>query len=160
MEYAASNSCMTDCFSPTRRSEIMSAIKSRDTTPEKLVRSIVHKMGFRFVLHSKHLPGTPDIVLPRHRKIILVHGCFWHMHSKCNRSKSPETNKDFWVAKQTANAARDKRTVSKLRRLGWRVLIVWQCELRTPEKLQARIERFLFSQAQEIAPSANSVLSS
>ena len=135
--------CMADCFSKMRRSEIMGNIKSRDTNPEKLVRAEIHRLGFRFTLHSKKLPGTPDIVLPRHRKIILVHGCFWHMHKNCNKSKAPKTNSEFWIAKQARNATRDKMVASKLRKLGWSVLTVWQCELRRPEKLRKRLEKFL-----------------
>lgn len=134
---------MTDVFSKEKRSWIMSRVKGRDTKPEILVRSFVHRMGFRFRLHRRDLPGNPDIVLPRHGKIIFVHGCFWHGHKQCRRSKRPTTNKVFWNKKLDENIERDKRFRRKLRRMGWKVLIVWQCETRKPEKLIGKLERFL-----------------
>jgi len=134
---------MTDVFSREKRSWIMSRVKGRNTKPEKLVRSFVHRMGFRFRVHRRDLPGNPDIVLARHKKVIFVHGCFWHGHKRCQRSKRPTTNKDFWNKKLDENIERDKRFRRKLRRMDWKVLIVWQCETRKPEKLLGKLERFL-----------------
>ena len=134
---------MTDVFSKDKRSWIMSRVKGRDTKPETLVRSFVHRMGFRFRLHQRDLPGKPDIVLPRHNKVIFVHGCFWHGHKQCPRSKRPTTNERFWNKKLDGNIERDKRFRRKLRRTGWKVLVVWQCETRNLEKLLEKLERFL-----------------
>jgi len=133
-----------DVFPKEKRSWIMSRVKGRDTKPEILVRSFVHRMGFRFRVHRRALPGHPDIVLPRHRKVIFVHGCFWHGHKRCRRAMRPTTNQDFWNKKLDGNIERDRRFQSKLRRMGWKVLIVWQCEIRKPEKLLSRLERFLY----------------
>jgi DNA mismatch endonuclease (patch repair protein) len=121
----------------------MSRVKGRDTKPEILVRSFVHRMGFRFRIHRRDLPGNPDIVLSRHGKAIFVHGCFWHGHKQCRRSKRPTTNKSFWNKKLDANIERDERFRKKLRRMGWKVLVVWQCETRKPEKLLGKLERFM-----------------
>jgi len=134
---------MSDVFSPEKRSWIMSRVKGRDTKPEILVRSFVFRMGFRFRLHQRKLPGTPDIVLPRHRKVIFVHGCFWHGHKGCSRSKRPSSNVRFWNNKLDANIRRDKRFRRQLRRMGWKSLVVWECETRSPEKLLHKLERFL-----------------
>jgi DNA mismatch endonuclease (patch repair protein) len=134
---------MTDVFSKEKRSWIMSRVKGRDTKPEILVRSFVHRMGFRFRVQRRDLPGNPDIVLPRHGKVILVHGCFWHGHKRCPRSKRPTTNKGFWNKKLDRNIERDKQFRRMLRSMGWKVLVVWQCETRKPEKLLGKLERFL-----------------
>ncbi|MBW1701617.1 MAG: DNA mismatch endonuclease Vsr [Deltaproteobacteria bacterium] len=134
---------MTDVFSQEKRSWIMSRVKGRDTKPEILVRSFIFRMGFRFRLHRRDLPGTPDIVLPRHGKVIFVHGCFWHGHKRCPRSKRPTTNENFWNKKLDGNIKRDKRYRRELRHMGWKVLIVWECETKNPEKLLRKLERFL-----------------
>ncbi len=134
---------MTDVFSQEKRSWIMSRVKGRDTRPEILVRSFIFRMGFRFCLHRRDLPGTPDIVLPRHGKVIFVHGCFWHGHKRCPRSKRPTTNENFWNKKLDGNIKRDKRYRRELRQTGWKVLIVWECETKNPEKLLRKLERFL-----------------
>ncbi|MBK8541814.1 MAG: DNA mismatch endonuclease Vsr [Ardenticatenia bacterium] len=122
---------MADVFPQDKRSWIMSRVRSRDTRPERTVRSLVHRMGYRFRLHGRDLPGHPDIVLPRHKKAILVHGCFWHGHEQCPRSKRPATNAAFWAKKLDGNIARDSAYLDELRRLGWGVLVVWECETRT-----------------------------
>src|ERR1019366_1014529 len=132
-----------DNVTQRRRSEIMSSIGSSNTQPEKTVRSMVHGMGYRFRLHVRRLPGTPDIVLPRHKKIILVHGCFWHGHVRCLKGRPPKTNLDFWTPKLAANRKRDRAVAAKLRRLGWDVLIIWQCQLRRPDALQTVLRAFL-----------------
>jgi len=133
---------MPDVFTPEKRSWVMSRIGSRNTSPERLVRSLLHSLGFRFRLHQKKLPGHPDIVLPKHRKVIFVHGCFWHGHG-CRRGKRPETHQDFWDRKIEQNRRRDVVTLSTLEDLGWRSLVVWQCETRDHQQLKARLLHFL-----------------
>ena len=134
---------VTDIFKPERRSEIMRSIGARNTSPEIAVRSIVHRMGSRFRLHVSKLPGTPDIVLPRRRKIILVHGCFWHLHARCKKAALPKSNVAFWQHKLTHNRNRDRRNLRALKELGWDVLVVWQCDLRNADLLVRKLERFL-----------------
>ena len=124
----------------------MSRVKGRDTKPEILVRSIVHRMGFRFRLHQGVLPGNPDIVLARHKKVIFVHGCFWHGHKSCPRSKRPATNTEFWNRKLDGNIERDRRFLTELRRMGWKVLVVWQCETLKAGKLMRKLEKFLYDE--------------
>jgi len=132
-----------DRVTPEARSRIMRAVRGRDTGPERAVRRIVHGLGFRFRLYAADLPGRPDLVLPRHRAVILVHGCFWHAH-RCRAGRiEPRTNAAFWRAKRAANRARDAAVRRRLRRLGWRVIEVWECHLREPERLRARLRAFL-----------------
>ncbi|MDE7064967.1 MAG: very short patch repair endonuclease, partial [Desulfovibrionaceae bacterium] len=111
----------------------MAQVKGKDTKPEKLVRSLLHRMGFRFRLHVKKLPGCPDIVLPRYKAVIFVHGCFWHGHEGCKRAALPVTHRDFWAAKITGNKLRDERNIAELRILGYKILIIWQCEMKDIE---------------------------
>ena len=132
-----------DVFKKEKRSWIMSRVKCGDTVPERLVRSMIHRMGYRFRLHAKDLPGNPDIVLPRHRNIIFVHGCFWHGHHNCPRSKKPTTNIAFWKKKIDTNVARDKKNFRAIGKLGWNVLVIWQCELSNKSRLAAKVESFL-----------------
>ncbi len=134
---------MTDVFSKEKRSWIMSRVKGHDTKPEMLVRSFIHRMGFRFRIHRRDLPGKPDIVLPRHRKVIFVNGCFWHGHKNCLRSKRPSTNQSFWNKKLDRNLERDKRYCQELRQMGWTVLVVWECEMKKPKKFLRKLERLL-----------------
>lgn len=129
---------MTDRLSPEVRSRLMSRIRSRDTGPERAVRSILHGLGFRFRLHRRDLPGTPDIVLPGRGMVVFVHGCFWHGH-RCKVGKMPKSRIDYWGPKIEANQARDRRKSAKLRRLGWSVVTVYECELKQPERLAARL---------------------
>lgn len=123
----------------------MTAVRSRDTGPEMVVRSLVHRLGFRFRLHRKDLPGKPDLVLPRHRKIILVHGCFWHQHPGCPRATMPQTRRDFWESKLARNRERDQAVQNALEQAGWRVLIVWECETRPTRRadLQQKVKDFM-----------------
>lgn len=134
---------MTDVVTREKRSWMMSRVKGRDTKPEILIRSMVHRMGFRFRVCQRHLPGSPDIVLPRHLKVVFVHGCFWHGHESCTRSKRPKTNTEFWNKKLDGNIERDKRVRERLYRMGWRVLVIWQCETRKPEQILGKLENFL-----------------
>jgi len=134
---------MIDVFSSEKRSQIMSRIRGYDTKPELTVRSIIHRMGFRFRVHQDKLPGDPDIVLAKHKRVIFVHGCFWHGHKKCPRSKRPTSNRDFWQSKLDKNMERDSRQQNELNKMGWKYLIIWQCEVNTPNRLQQKIRRFL-----------------
>ncbi len=120
----------------------MSRIGGKDTKPERIVRSQLHKLGYRFRLHRKDLPGKPDITLPRHKKVIFVHGCFWHGHTDCSRSKRPVTNKKFWDEKLDKNIRRDYENIKKLQGLGWDVLVIWTCEVHDIAKLKERLLSF------------------
>ena len=123
--------------------ECMASICGSDTTPERVVRSVLHRLGCRFALHRNDLPGKPDIVMPARGAIVLVHVCFWHMHS-CKRGRSsPVTNAEFWQAKRTKNKERDRKTLAKLRREGWRVLVVWECQTPKVWSLSDRLSAFL-----------------
>ena len=119
-----------DRISPEKRSWNMSRIKSKNTTPERIVRSFLHENGFRFRLHSKILPGSPDIVLPKYKTVIEVRGCFWHRHRGCRQSTTPTTNVEFWQEKFSRNVERDRNTEKRLKELGWRLIVIWQCELK------------------------------
>jgi len=132
-----------DVFSKDKRSQIMSKVGAKDTKPELIVRSLLHRMGYRFRIHCSHLPGNPDISLPKHRKVILVHGCFWHGHIDCPRAKRPSTNREFWQKKLDKNIERDRQNVAKLVALGWAVLVIWQCEVKDLSKLKQRIQMFM-----------------
>lgn len=132
-----------DVLTPEQRSYCMSRIRGRDTKPELAVRRLVHAMGYRFRLHRRDLPGCPDIVLARHCKVIEVRGCWWHGHSCSYGRPKARTNAEFWQRKLSGNVERDKRNVKALRRSGWRVLVVWECQTRDAERLLSRLERFL-----------------
>ena len=121
----------------------MSRIRSGDTKPEIVVRSLLHRMGYRFRLHRRDLPGKPDIVLPKHRTVIFVHGCFWHRHRGCKRCTTPSTNQDYWLEKLKGNAERDRKNKRLLKKLGWKVAIVWECETNNLDQLQKKIDRSL-----------------
>ena len=118
-----------DTLTPKRRSWNMSRIRSKDTTPERIVRSFLHRNGFRFRLHVKDLPGTPDIVLPKYKTVIEVRGCYWHRHPGCKYAYAPKTRVEFWSRKFAENVARDKKTEQALKKLGWRVIVIWECEV-------------------------------
>jgi DNA mismatch endonuclease, patch repair protein len=133
---------MADRITPERRSWNMSRIKGRDTGPEIRVRSLLHRLGLRFTLHNTTLPGKPDIVLPRWRTVIFVHGCFWHRHAHCPNNVMPKTRPDFWEQKLGGNVARDERNFSSLRRLGWRVRVIWECEVADEAKLRRCVRRW------------------
>jgi len=125
---------MADNLTPGERSEIMSRVRGRDTRPELLVRSMLHRMGYRFTVHgpkNRSLPGRPDIVLPKHRAVVFVHGCFWHAHPNCPDHRIPKSRVDFWKAKIEGNRARDERNEAALHELGWNVIVVWTCRLKS-----------------------------
>jgi DNA mismatch endonuclease (patch repair protein) len=126
---------MTDIVTPEVRSRMMSRIRGRDTGPEKIVRSLLFRSGFRFRLHRRDLPGRPDIVLPKYRAVIFINGCFWHAHARCAYATSPSSNRKFWETKLAANQERDRRNIGKLRQAGWRVLVVWECTVRGKQDL-------------------------
>jgi len=126
---------MSDIFSQEKRSWIMSRVKGLDTKPELKVRKIVHGMGYRFRLRCGDLPGRPDIVLPRHKKVIFVNGCFWHGHNNCERAKRPSSNSEFWERKIDGNIKRDANNIQKLYDKGWQTLVIWQCEIKDNDKL-------------------------
>lgn len=133
-----------DSMSKKSRSALMARIRSKDTKPELIVRSILHRLGYRFRLHRKDLPGTPDIVLPRHRKIILIQGCFWHGHS-CSLASKPKSNKNYWEEKIKKNQARDRRVIHELTKQGWTVLELWECEIRSKTGLVEKLQKFMKS---------------
>ena len=134
---------MADIFDPAKRSEIMSRIRGRDTKPELLVRRIAHGLGFRFRLHRRDLPGCPDIVFPKYRAVIQVHGCFWHRHPNCRFASSPKTRVEYWTKKFEGNVQRDRRNERALTDLGWRTMVIWECETKDTNAVAARIESFL-----------------
>ena len=117
-----------DVVDRATRSRMMSGIRGRDTKPEKQVRSLLHRAGLRFRLHAK-LPGKPDLVFPKHRAVVFVHGCFWHRHAGCRYATTPSSNVEFWQTKFDANVARDRRVTRQLRKEGWRVFVVWSCRI-------------------------------
>lgn len=126
---------MTDVLTPEQRHLNMSRIRGRDTAPELRVRRGLHAKGFRFRLHDRKLPGRPDLVLARYRTVVFVHGCFWHAHG-CSLSKIPTTRREFWQKKLEANRARDHKAIEVLQANGWRVLVIWECALRGPLRLE------------------------
>jgi DNA mismatch endonuclease (patch repair protein) len=134
-----------DTLSPSERSARMSRVRSRDSKPEMLVRRLIHAMGFRYRLHDRKLPGSPDLVFAARRKAIFVHGCFWHRHPDpcCPLARLPKSRLDFWLPKLQTNRERDLRLQSELSALGWRFLVVWECEMRDREQLQNRLRAFL-----------------
>jgi DNA mismatch endonuclease, patch repair protein len=141
-----------DRIDKKRRSWNMGRIKGRDTAPEVQVRSILHGAGYRFRLHRKDLPGRPDIVLPKHKTAIFVHGCFWHRHKGCSNCSTPKSNVEFWEAKFSGNVERDSRNLKKLTESGWKVIVVWECELLRPDELKTRLLSLLGPQKASSAP--------
>lgn len=132
-----------DTMTKAERSARMALIRSKDTKPELAVRRLIHGMGYRYRLHEKALPGNPDLVFAGRSKVIFVHGCFWHLHRNCPHCRPPKSKRDYWTPKLENNAARDKLVRGKLRRLGWRALVVWECEIEYPERLSRRIKAYL-----------------
>ncbi len=134
------NSTLATAISPLR-SRIMRSITKKNTRPELTVRRVLHAMGLRFRLHRHDLPGTPDVVLPRHRAAVLVHGCFWHQHAGCKHAKLPRARPEYWLPKLARNAERDVRAKDALKTAGWRVFVVWECETKDRQALARRLRR-------------------
>jgi DNA mismatch endonuclease, patch repair protein len=136
---------MADTLSPMARSLLMQSIHSKDTGPELVVRRMIHAMGIRYALHRRDLPGCPDLVLAPRRKVIFVHGCFWHSHtsSRCRLARLPKSRRDYWLPKLASNRKRDEKVKRALRKLGWKILVVWECQLRDKEQLKNKLWRFL-----------------
>lgn len=133
---------MTDRVSKEKRSEIMRAVKSKDTAPEMVVRKLVFSMGYRYRLHRKDLPGSPDLVFPGRKKVIFVHGCFWHGH-RCKKGKPPATRAEYWLPKLEANRKRDSRAKRAIAKLGWQSLVIWTCTLDDLPATQEKLRKFL-----------------
>jgi DNA mismatch endonuclease (patch repair protein) len=134
---------VVDVFTKAKRSEVMSRIRSKDTKPEKMIRSLLHRMGYRFRLHVKNLPGKPDIVLPKYKTVIFVHGCFWHRHPKCKYAYTPKSRIEFWGKKFADNIARFKIVKKELAHLKWKVVVVWECEIKSNAELVNKLRRSL-----------------
>ncbi|PDS98985.1 very short patch repair endonuclease [Rhizobium sp. S9] len=142
-----------DRFSPSERSRIMSAVRGRDTRPEMRVRRVAHALGLRFRLHRKDLPGVPDLVFPKHRLVLFVHGCFWHRHEGCPRASIPQSRREFWIEKLTKNVTRDQRVKAVLEEIGWRVEVIWECETKRDDLIRERITAIpTFAATQRIEP--------
>lgn len=139
---------MTDFLTKQQRSKRMAQIRGKDSAPELALRRALHKLGFRFKLHDKNLPGKPDLVLPKYKSVIFVHGCFWHGHEGCSVANTPKSNTYFWISKFQRNRERDKKNNDLLSLLGWKVIIVWECELNSAKKIQltaSKIAQSLFA---------------
>lgn len=132
-----------DTLSRVERSERMALIRGKNTKPELLVRTIIHKCGYRYRLHVAQLPGKPDLVFPRLHKVLFVHGCFWHRHPGCSLARLPKSKLDFWVPKLTQNRQRDLKNIARLRKAGWGVGVIWECEINGIEKLERTIKKLL-----------------
>ena len=126
-----------------QRSRNMSAIKSKNTKPEIAVRKLLHSMGYRFRLHRKDLPGSPDIVLPKYKTVIFVHGCFWHRHENCKYASTPKTRKEFWENKFKVNLKRDAEVQEKIKNIGWQSVVIWECDTRNISFMKNKIEKLL-----------------
>ncbi len=134
---------MADTISPKHRSWNMSRVRAKDTKPEIKVRSMLHAKGFRFRKNVNNLPGVPDIVLPKYKTVVFVHGCFWHQHTNCVKSHIPKSNVEFWETKLGKNVVRDKKHTKDLTQAGWRVLTIWECEIKDLDKLERKLQKFL-----------------
>ncbi len=132
-----------DKLTPKRRSDNMRAIRSKDTSPEMAVRRLIHSLGYRYRLHGSKLPGKPDLVFAGRKKVIFIHGCFWHLHSGCREGRIPGSRRSYWKPKLEGNRARDARNRRALRRLGWSALVIWECQVKREEKLRAKLVEFL-----------------
>ena len=134
---------MTDTLTPLERGRRMAAVRAKDTKPEMIVRQLLHRLGYRYRLHRRDLPGTPDLVFPSRRAVIFVHGCFWHRHEGCALARLPKSRLEFWRDKLEGNRLRDQKQMNELIAMGWRVLVVWECELKDGEALTRRLRHFL-----------------
>ncbi len=132
---------MTDVFSEEQRSYVMSRVGSKNTKPELLVRSFLHRVGFRFRIHGRKLPGNPDLVLPKHQTVVFVHGCFWHRHKDCRRATMPASRVEFWKDKFDKNVARDRKNLALLKETGWRAIVLWECEIANVKGREERLAK-------------------
>ncbi|MGI8539108.1 MAG: very short patch repair endonuclease [Rubrobacteraceae bacterium] len=132
-----------DTLSPEQRSKVMSRVKNKDTKPEMRVRRMIHAMGYRYRIHRRKLPGSPDLVFPERRKVIFVHGCFWHHHEDCKHGRIPKSRPEYWVPKLEKNMSRDIENQAKLREMGWDIMVIWECETEEAAGLPNRIMSFL-----------------
>ena len=139
-----------DSVSSSLRSEIMSRIRSSDTRPEMQIRRLLHRLGYRYALHRRDLPGVPDLVFPSRKKIVFIQGCFWHQHKGCIDGRIPKSRVSYWKPKLLRNVERDRLNISKLRRSGWGVMLAWECEAANPETVRKRLTRFLGKPGREI----------
>jgi DNA mismatch endonuclease (patch repair protein) len=138
---------MVDNVSSERRSQIMARIRSKNTSPEIRVRRVAHALGLRFRLHRQDLPGRPDLVFPRHRTVVFVHGCYWHQHRGCKRSQLPKSAQDFWSDKFSKNLERDARNEALLKKQGWSIIVIWECETKTDEAIRRALRPIIGSVA-------------
>jgi DNA mismatch endonuclease (patch repair protein) len=134
---------VVDVISSARRSQLMGRIRGKDTKPELIVRSAAHRLGYRFRLHVKGLPGSPDLIFPRRKLALFVHGCFWHRHKGCLNAYNPKSNVEFWKGKFKSNVARDRRVRGELERMGWRVAVIWECETANSDSLRKKLKELL-----------------
>jgi DNA mismatch endonuclease (patch repair protein) len=134
---------MADSIAPETRSRIMSRIRKTDTEPEMAVRRLVHSMGYRYRLHVKGLPGTPDLVFPARKSVIFVHGCFWHRHPRCKLCRTPKSRQEYWIPKLEGNRRRDRDNQRQLTQNGWRYLVIWECEIADLQRVARRVQHFL-----------------
>lgn len=134
---------MADIYSPEKRSEVMSRVRSKETRLELRVRSALHRMGYRFRVHVDNLPGRPDVVLPRHRKVLFINGCFWHQHPECARSKRPKSNAAWWQRKLKRNVQRDREARKALLKLGWSCHVLWECVIARDQSLMNKLGRIM-----------------
>jgi len=141
---------VADIVSPEKRSQMMAGIKSGNTSPELIVRKALHKAGFRFRLHRKDLPGRPDIVLPKHRAVVFVNGCFWHGHDQCNLFRLPKSRSEFWEAKINGNKARDARDILELESRGWKPIVVWECAVKGRGRVDGETLAVMLSEAIQV----------
>jgi len=146
---------MADFLTPSERSERMSRIRGKDSQPELALRQVLHRLGLRYRLHDNRLPGKPDLVFPRHKAVVFVHGCFWHRHDGCKIATTPKSNTPFWVEKFGKNTARDKRNIEALQASGWSVYVAWECELASAAKAEAtgnRLAMLILGETSEELP--------
>ena len=134
---------MSDVYSKDKRSWIMSRVRGRNTGPELLATRFLRSQGYRFRLHAKNLPGSPDIILPRLKKVVFINGCFWHQHPDCKRATLPKSNQSFWTTKLFRNTERDRETRKLLRKQGWSVITLWECQLKNAKKRRLNLERLI-----------------
>lgn len=138
-----------DTLSPFERSQQMSRVRGKDTRCELVVRRLAHRLGYRFRLHRRELPGSPDLVFVSRRRVVFVHGCFWHRHPRCRNTRMPKSRLAYWQPKLAANVVRDRRNRRQLKSLGWQALVVWECELRDETKVAGRLREFLDSDVRQ-----------